>query len=76
MMEQYLNYSGESGVQEFEIGPEFIVLRFKRSPTRYLYDYFSAGKERVLEMVRLAKTGRGLATYVSRHVNGMYARKY
>lgn len=75
-MEQYLNYSGESGVQEFEIGPEFIILRFKQSPTRYLYDYLSAGRERVMEMVRLAELGRGLATYVTRNVRGKHARKY
>ena len=75
-MEKYLNLSGDSGVLEYEVGPEFIVLRFKRNSTRYLYDHFSAGKNRILDMIRLARSGQGLATYVARHVKGMYARKY
>jgi hypothetical protein len=75
-VERYRNLSGDSGVQAFEIGPDFIAVRF-RTGTRYWYTEASVGAIHLEEMKRLAVRGRGLSTYISTHsdVSGGYARK-
>jgi hypothetical protein len=65
-MEPYGNLSGDSGVQSFEIGPDFITVRFHDRPP-YLYTYETAGRDNVERMKRLARAGRGLSTFISQH---------
>lgn len=73
-METYRDLSHASGVTGYEIGRDFIDVRFRRGET-YRYDYASAGKPHIEEMKRLARAGRGLSTYISQHVRDDYARK-
>lgn len=72
-MQRYLNRSGESGILAYEIGDDSIVIRFETGT--YLYNYDKPGEGHVEQMKRLAKEGRGLATYVSRHVRENFAAK-
>jgi hypothetical protein len=51
-MEPYGNFSGDSGVHSFEIGPDFITVRFHDRPP-YLYTYETAGRDNVERMKRL-----------------------
>ena len=74
-MIQYPNLSGDSGVSEYEVGPDFIRVRFGRSTTVYVYDSSRPGSVRVDEMKRLASVGKGLATYISQQVKADYSRK-
>ncbi|MCC8394019.1 hypothetical protein LJ656_15590 [Paraburkholderia sp. MMS20-SJTR3] len=75
-MERYRNLSGESGIDAYEIGADFIKVRF-RTDVVYWYTETSAGAEHVEELKRLARRGRGLSTYISQHadVRDGYARK-
>lgn len=73
-MKRYANLSGASGVVAYAIAPGSITLRFQDGGT-YLYDASAPGAAAVAEMQRLAIGGRGLSSYVSRHVRERYARK-
>ena len=66
LMEKYKNLSGNSGIYSYEIGAEYIKVRFDKGT--YLYDYKMPGKTHVDQMKKLAIKGRGLATYINIHV--------
>jgi hypothetical protein len=65
-METYKNLSGNSGVESFEIGPDFVRVQFHDKPS-YLYTDQSVGHENVEEMKRLARAGTGLSTFITQH---------
>jgi len=71
-MKRYRNFNGNSGVSGFEVGDDFIIVEFGNK-TAYRYDYASAGKENVEKMKVLAASGKGLSTFISRHVKDKYA---
>jgi hypothetical protein len=72
-MERYGNASADSGVEAYEIGPDWIKVRFRNGPT-YVYDGVKPGAEHVTKMQALAREGRGLSTYISQHVQKAYSR--
>ena len=72
-MEPYKNLSGDSGVEAYELGTDFIRVQF-RSGGLYLYTYETAGKENVETMKEHATAGRGLATFISQRGPG-YVRE-
>jgi hypothetical protein len=73
-MVRYRNLDGDSGVTDYEAGPDFIVVRF-RNGQDYLYDHRRPGRHAVEMMKRRAEAGRGLSTYISQHVRERYAKK-
>lgn len=73
-MEKYQNLSGKSGVSAFEIGDDNIKIQFS-DYSMYLYTYSSAGRENIETMKMLAKSGKGLNSYISRVVKKLYASK-
>jgi histidine triad (HIT) family protein len=73
-VQQYENVSGDSGVERYGIGSDFIRVQFRGGGT-YLYDYAATGAEHVERMKALAVTGRGLGTYISQHVRKDYASR-
>ena len=72
--ERYKNQSGNSGVVEYETGPNFIRVWFLGGEG-YEYDYTKPGEEAVESMKMRAEAGVGLATYISQHIGKKYARK-
>jgi hypothetical protein len=72
-MERYGNVSADSGVEAYEIGSDWIKVRFRNGPT-YVYDSVKPGAEHVVKMQALARAGRGLSTYISQHVQKAYSR--
>lgn len=73
-MVRYKNLSGDSGVEAYEIGPDYIIVKFSGASRTYSYSYGRAGSGHVEQMKILAITGRGLSTYISRHVKHLYDR--
>lgn len=73
-MERYKNLSGESGVAAYEIGDDYIRVEFKDGAT-YLYNNAVTGAHNIEEMKKLANNGKGLNSYISRHVRKKYASK-
>lgn len=73
-MEVYKDIDGDSGVSAYEIGEDFIRVRFKTG-AQYLYTYQSAGRHKIEEMKRLAKSGDGLNAFINIRVKKNYERK-
>jgi hypothetical protein len=70
-MKKYGNASGNSGVMAYEIGADWIKIKF-RSDDSYTYSYTGAGMKNVEEMKKLAVKGEGLATYINKYVRDLY----
>jgi len=74
-MVPYKNSAGNSGVRAYEIGTDRISIRFIDGTT-YIYTNKSAGAVAIRHMKELAKSGRGLSTYISTVVREKYERKF
>jgi hypothetical protein len=70
-MEKYANRSGQSGVSTYEIGPNYIRVRFS-SGSVYQYSYRKAGQSHVENMKQLAMQGSGLNSYINTNVKFKY----
>ncbi|MGN6524805.1 MAG: hypothetical protein ACTHL8_00315 [Burkholderiaceae bacterium] len=74
-MTPYRNHSGRSGVVAYALARDAILLEFAQGDV-YEYTARSAGPGAIAEMRSRAERGSGLATYVSQHVRGRYARHF
>lgn len=72
-MQPYLHRGGDTGVTDYEIGVEYILVRFRGGKT-YRYSYAGAGRHHVERMKDYARSGKGLSTYISQHVHDLYDR--
>lgn len=43
-MQRYMNYGGDSGVEGFEIGTDYIEVKFKSTRRTYTYSYSNTYK--------------------------------
>lgn len=73
-MQKYMNKGGDSGVEEYEIGPDNIVVKFKKTVRTYTYSYESAGKDAVEIMKEKARNGEGLNEYINRYARDKYVK--
>ena len=73
-MTPYGNLGGNSGIEAYEIGPDFIRVQFADGSV-YLYTYASAGSQNIEHMKQLAVDGRGLNSFITTTVRYDYARK-
>ena len=71
-MERYRNSSGGSGVSAYEIGSDYILVKFSGTARTYRYSYRKAGQNHVENLKRLAKSGSGLNSYINIHVKNLY----
>ena len=67
--------SDGSGVIAWEAAPDAIGVQFADG-TVYVYTHAVTGRAKVERMKRLARAGRGLATYISQHVGDAYAARF
>ncbi len=71
-----MDIDGDSGVDSYEIGDDYISVLFKAGSARkYLYNYASAGSYHVENMKNLAANGDGLNSYINKNVKKNYAQK-
>lgn len=73
-MKPYFDVDGDSGVEAYECGPDYIRVLF-RSGAIYLYTYRSAGRSAVEHMKSLARSGNGLNAFINSVVRHMYERR-
>jgi len=73
-LQPYRDLSGHSGVVAFRLGRDWIEVQFEDGGL-YRYTAASAGADAVEQMKQLARDGRGLATFIVRHVRQAYAAK-
>lgn len=71
-MERYRNSGGDSGVSTYEIGTDYIAVKFSGTAKVYTYSYRKAGRMHVENMKRLAQSGSGLNSYINRYVKHLY----
>lgn len=74
-MEIYQNKSGISGIVAYEMGSDFIKIKFQRNKYVYVYNYQRPGIMHVEAMKKKAIEGIGLATYISKFVKTNYFSK-
>lgn len=73
-MQKYKNLDGDSGVDSFEIGEEYIIVKFTKTLRLYTYSYDSAGRDKVEHMKKLALQGRGLNEYINKFAKFNYVK--
>lgn len=66
-MHRYKNKSGNSGIALYEIGTDFIKVKFTTSPNIYLYSAADIARHHIEKMKKLAVEGKELGTYISQH---------
>lgn len=71
-MKKYGNTSGNSGVVAYDIGPDWIKIKFRSHDLPYRYSYNKAGIKHVEKMKSLALKGKDLATYINKYVRELY----
>ncbi len=72
-MERYRNSSGTSGVYGFEIGNDYIRVKFTGNSKIYQYsNQGKAGRYHVENMKSLARNGSGLNTYIRNVTYDLY----
>lgn len=72
IMINYRNSGGDSGVDSYEIGDDYITVKFTRTARTYTYSYASAGRTHVEQMKSLARSGSGLNSYINKYVRNLY----
>lgn len=73
-MEKYRNSGGDSGVDSFEIGNDYIKVKFIGTFKTYRWSHIRAGKNHVDKMKVLALRGSGLNAYINSNVKFKYDR--
>ena len=73
-MIKYLNLSGKSNVDSYEIESTTITVTFS-DKAKYLYSYMKPGRAQVEKMKELAQKGEGLQTYISSEIKMKYEKK-
>jgi len=66
-MKRYRNASGDSGISHYEVGADYIRLRFLGSQKIYEYNNRINGSKHIEQMKDLAEAGSGLSTYIAQH---------
>ena len=64
-MQKYNDIDNDSNVEEFEIGDNYIIIKFLDGKT-YKYTYLSAGSFNVEEMKKLALSHDGLNSFINK----------
>lgn len=72
-MERYRNSGGDSGVSTYEIGSDYIIVKFSGTAKTYRYSYGGGTGQKHLEnMKRLARSRSGLNSYINRYVKNLF----
>lgn len=76
-MEKYKNSGGNSGISSYEIGSDYIIVKFYGNSKIYRYSYTGgAGRVHVEKLKQLARIGSGLNAYIIKYVKDLYDKEY
>ena len=70
-MQPYGSRARQHGVLSYDIGPDSIDVEFT-SGWIYRFSYSNPGALRVERMKKLAQSGKGLSTFISKHVKNRF----
>jgi hypothetical protein len=71
-MERYRNSGGDSGVSTYEIGDDYITVKFTKTYRTYTYSYARAGENNVEKMKGLAINGSGLNAFINKYARNLF----
>lgn len=72
-MERYRNLGGDLGVLYYEIGFDYIIVKFLGVNRIYIYSYCGRlGYNYVENMIKFVKSGSGLNVYINNYVKYLY----
>lgn len=74
MFVKYRNNNGDSNVDMYEIGNNYISVIFYGSKRIYTYTYSSAGIRHIENMKALALKGKGLNSYINNYCRKMFIK--
>ena len=74
MFVKYKDINGDSNIEMYEIGPDYISIKFFGTNKIYTYSYKSAGLANVEKMKSLARNGDGLNSYINNYCKYRYMR--
>lgn len=72
MFVHYKDVDGDSNVESYEIGPDYIAVKFYGTQKIYVYSYRIAGRNHVEAMKSLAVSGNGLNSYINRNCRNLF----
>ena len=72
--EKYGNKARYSTITHYAIGHDYINIWYQGISHPKKYSYESATESKVLKMIELAKSGKGLNRYIITKVKGLYER--
>jgi len=74
-MKTYDNLGGNSGVVAYDYDSEVIKVQFEDG---WIYEYEAStiGAADFQQMISLADSGRGLNSYINRHIRKRFTNKY
>jgi hypothetical protein len=72
-MDNYKNLGGDSGISKYEILNDAIKIKFSTGAI-YIYSNLSAGTNNIEKMKSLAKTGKGLNSFIMKNVRTKYVK--
>jgi hypothetical protein len=70
-MIHYANAGGDSGILEYELGPDWVEVMFKGGAV-YRYSYRSAGKPHIEKLKKFLLSGIGANSYIMRRMKKLY----
>jgi hypothetical protein len=73
-MQRYADHSGRSGIIAFEVGEDYLDVRFISGEVHH-YTTRRPGARDLVHMKDLALRGEGLAAFINRHVGIRYESK-
>lgn len=73
-MERYKDLNGDSCVEGYIIGDDYIVVKFTKTAKTYKYSYSSAGNLNVEKMKILARKGDGLNAFINTNVKNLFEK--
>lgn len=72
---QFYNENVRAGIHQYEIGDDYIIVRWHKASYDYKFTYESAGKIAVDAMKMMAENKRGLSTYITTQVKDKFSEK-
>ena len=72
MFVKYRDINGDSNIDCYEIGIDYIAIKFNNSSKIYRYSCYRAGKTHVENMKKYAAKGNGLNSYINLHCRSLY----
>lgn len=73
---QLYSENPRAGIHQYEIGEDFITVRWHSASYDYKFTYESAGKVAVDVMKKMAENKKGLSVYISTQVKDKFAEKF